>query len=87
MKFFILFVAAYAGAAKHKASGQIVHVLHNVGFEFKIWNKKKSTRTNKNQAQMPRLKLKTHVWKGVLFPFKCFILLQNSQNEDVKLCG
>lgn len=35
MKFFILFVAAYAGAAKHKASGQIVQ-LYNVGFEFKI---------------------------------------------------
>lgn len=27
MKFFILFVAAYAGAAKHKALGQIVQTL------------------------------------------------------------
>lgn len=74
MKFFILFVAAYAGAAKHKASGQIVHKLYNVGFEFKIWNIK-STQTDKNQAQISGLKLITHVWKGVLFPFKCFILL------------
>ena len=36
MKFFILFVAAYAGPAKHKASGQAVHKLDNVGIEFKI---------------------------------------------------
>jgi hypothetical protein len=27
MKFFILFVAAYTGAAKHKGSGQIVQTL------------------------------------------------------------
>lgn len=27
MKFFILFVAAYASAAKHKASGQIIQTL------------------------------------------------------------
>lgn len=39
MKFFILFVAAYASAAKYKASGQIVHKLYNVGVEFKIGNK------------------------------------------------
>lgn len=61
MKFFILFVAAYAGAAKHKASGQIVHVLYNVGFELKYETKKNLHETNKNQAQMPGLKLKTHV--------------------------
>ena len=36
MRFFILFVAAYAGAAQHKASGQTVHKLYNVGIEFKI---------------------------------------------------
>ena len=36
MKFLILFVAVYAGAAKHEASGQAVHKLYNVGFEFKI---------------------------------------------------
>lgn len=35
MKFFFLFVAAYAGAAKHKASGQIVHKLYNVGLNVK----------------------------------------------------
>lgn len=44
MKFFILFVAAYAGAAKHKALGQIVHKLYNVGSEFKILNKKVYTK-------------------------------------------
>lgn len=48
MKFFILFVAAYAGAAKHKASGQIVHKLYNVGFEFKILNKKTLHKNEKN---------------------------------------
>lgn len=40
MKFLILLVAAYAGAAKYQASGQIVHKLYNVEFEFKIWNLK-----------------------------------------------
>lgn len=29
-------IAAYAGEAKYQASGQVVHKLYNVEFEFKI---------------------------------------------------
>lgn len=32
MKFFILVVAAYAGAAKYQASRQVLHKLYNVEF-------------------------------------------------------
>lgn len=51
MKFFKLFVAAYASAAKYKASGQIVHKLYNVGFEFKIGNKIYTTVKIKHRYQ------------------------------------
>lgn len=40
MNFFILLVAAYAGAAKYQASGQIVHKLYNVEFDFEVGNLK-----------------------------------------------
>lgn len=40
MKFFILFVAAYAGAAKHKASGQIVQYFTMWGLNLKYETKK-----------------------------------------------